>query len=369
MMKDLVVEAAYVGNRGVWFQNNALVNYNAIDPVYLNSVFSRLGLNTTVAADRSLLTGTITSAAAVSKGFSKPYANFPDNGTVIQTLKPYPQYNGIGATWAPLGNTWYDALQVKVTKRYAHGLDATVSYAYSKNLTNIGSALGNVFDRATFKGLSPDDRPHILTMSVRYEVPAYGFAKKSRVARAALAGWTIGAGMQYQSGALLAAPGSNNSIGTYYPGQSSRWFRVPGAPLYSKDLNCGCLKPDVETVLNPAAWTDAPLGAFGAQQTYFSDFRGQRRPSESLAFGKRFAFGERSRKALAIRVEFFNVLNRMVSLPDPSTANPQTAPTRNSQNVLTGGFGFVNFNAIDSNNQNNAYPAPRTGQFVARFEF
>ena len=29
----------------------------------------------------------------------------------------------------------------------------------------------------------------------------------------------------------------------------------------------------------------------------------------------------------------------------------------------------VNFNAIDSNNQNNTYPAPRTGQFVARIEF
>src|SRR5262249_39589066 len=161
--------------------------------------------------DRSLLTGTITAAGAIARGFTKPYANFPDSGTVIQTLKPYPQYNGIGATWAPLGNTWYDALQVKVTKRYGHGLDSTVSYAYSKNLTNIGSATGNVFDQGTFKGLSPDDRPHILTISLRYELPAYGFIRNHRAARLALAGWTIGAGMQYQSGVLLASPGSNNS--------------------------------------------------------------------------------------------------------------------------------------------------------------
>jgi hypothetical protein len=168
---------------------------------------------------------------------------------------------------------------------------------------------------------------------------------------------------------LLASPGSNNSIGSYYPGQSSRQFRVPGVPLYLTDLNCGCLKPDVSTVLNPAAWTDAPLGAFGAQQTYYGDFRGQRRPSESLSFGKRFAFGERTRKAFTIRAEFFNVFNRLVSLPDPGTGNPQTAPTRNAQGLLTGGFGFVNFNAIDSNNQNNVYPAPRTGQIVARIEF
>jgi hypothetical protein len=370
IMKDLVVEAAYVGNRGVWFQNNALANYNATDPTYLSSLYAKLGLNPTVAADRSLLTGPISAAAAAARGFGKPYANFPDNGTVIQSLRPYPQYNGIGGTWAPLGNTWYDALQVKATKRYSNGLDATLSYAFSKNLTNIGSATGNVFDRGTFKGLSAEDRPHILTISINYTMPAYGPAKTNRFARAALAGWTIGSVLQYQSGVLLASPGSSNSIGTYYPGQSSRQFRVPGTPLYTKDLNCGCLKPDVETVLNPAAWVDAPLGAFGAQQTYYSDFRGQRRPSESLSIGKRFAFGgEKSRKAFMFRAEFFNVFNRLVSLPDPSTGNPQTAPTRNAQGILTGGFGFINFNAIDSNNQNNTYPAPRTGQIVARIEF
>jgi hypothetical protein len=345
------------------------VNYNALDPNYLNALYGRLGLSPTVAADRSLLTGTITSPAAVAKGFTKPYANFPDNGTVIQALRPYPQYNGIGGTWAPLGNTWYDALQVKVTKRYSNGVDATVSYAYSKNLTNIGSATGNVFDPATFKGLSPDDRPHILTISVNYAMPAYGFARHNAFTRALLSGWTIGSVLQYQSGILLASPASNNSIGTYYPGQSSRQFRVPGVPLYTKDLNCGCIHPEYDTVLNPAAWVDAPLGVFGAQQMFYGDFRGQRRPAESLSFGKRFAFGERTRKSLTIRAEFFNIFNRLVSLPDPVTSNPQTAATRNGQGVLTGGFGFVNFNAIDSNNQNNAYPAPRTGQLVARFEF
>jgi hypothetical protein len=368
VVRDLVVEAAYVGNRGVWFQGNGLVNYNALDPAYLNSVYARYGLNPTVAADRTIITGTISSPAAIARGFTKPYANFPDNGTVIQSLRPFPQYNGVNATWAPLGKTYYDALQVKATKRYSAGVDATLAYAYSKNLTNT-SATGNIFDRDTFKGYSAEDRPHILTMSINYAMPAYGFAKKNAFTRAALSGWTIGAVLQYQSGQLLASPGSNNSIGTYYPGQSSRQFRVPGEPLFTKDLNCDCIKPDVETVLNPAAWADAPLGTFGAQQTYYSDFRGQRRPTESMSFGKRFVFGEKTRKSFTIRAELFNVFNRMVSLPDPSTGSPQNPPTRNAQGVLTGGFGFINYLAIDSNNQGNAYPAPRTGQFVARFEF
>jgi hypothetical protein len=37
--------------------------------------------------------------------------------------------------------------------------------------------------------------------------------------------------------------------------------------------------------------------------------------------------------------------------------------------MLTGGFGYMNYTAITSNSINNAYPAPRAGQIVARFEF
>jgi hypothetical protein len=116
----------------------------------------------------------------------------------------------------------------------------------------------------------------------------------------------------------------------------------------------------VETVLNPNAWVDAPLGTFGAQQTYYADFRGQRRPQESLALGKRFAI--RERMAFTVRAEFFNIFNRLVSLPDPSTANPQNPPTRNAQGNTDGRVrASATSAAIDSNNQNNVLPAPSDG--------
>ncbi|HVW87470.1 MAG TPA: hypothetical protein VHB50_22440, partial [Bryobacteraceae bacterium] len=354
--------AAYVGNRGVWFQANNLISYNAVDPARLKA----LGIDITNAADRQLLTSSIASPIAVSRGFSKPYPNFPNSGTVIQSLRPFPQYGNIGSNWAPLGKTWYDALQIKVTKRYSHGLDLTGSYAYSKNLTNSDGS-GNIYDRGTFKSLSAQDLPHILTLSIDYKLPAYGFIASNRLARLALADWTIGSVLQYTSGQLLQAPASNNNLGAYLPGQSTRQFRVPGQPLYLKDLNCGCYDPTVETVLNPAAWVDQPAGIWGNFANYYGDFRSQRRPSESMSFGKRFPVW-RERMALSVRVEFFNVFNRLVSLPNPVTSNPATAPTRQN-GVLTGGFGYLAFNQISSNNQNNVYPAPRTGQMVVRFEF
>ena len=54
--------------------------------------------------------------------------------------------------------------------------------------------------------------------------------------------------------------------------------------------------------------------------------------AQSMSFGKRFAFGERSRKALTIRVEFFNVLNHA------NWENPRNA-TSGSPNIQSTVFG------------------------------
>jgi hypothetical protein len=205
-------------------------------------------------------------------------------------------------------------------------------------------------------------------MSVNYTVQPYGFIRKNRLTRAALADWTIGSVLQYQSGPLLGAPSSNNSLGTYLPGQATRQFRAPGVSLYLKDLNCHCIDYTQETVLNPAAWTDQAPGVWGTGTVYYSDFRGQRRPVESVAFGKRFPISRERGIAFSIRAEFFNPLNRMELVSDPSTASPSNPPTR-SGGMLTGGFGFMNYLAVSTNNQNNTYPSVRSGQIVARFEF
>ncbi|MBZ5583045.1 MAG: TonB-dependent receptor [Acidobacteriia bacterium] len=361
--KDLVVEVSYVGNRAVWLNANGLINYNAYPPEYL----TKMGYDITQPAVRTLLTSSITSSVAVAAGFKKPYANFPSTGTVLQALKPFPQFSGIGSSYAPLGKTWYDAFQAKATKRLSRGLSMTASYAFSKNLDNT-SGSGNIYNRDTFKslGIPSSNQPHILTMSIDYQVPAFGFAAHNTAARLILADWHIGSVLQYASGNLLGAPGSNNSLGTYYPSQATRQFRVPGVPLFLKNPNCGCIDPTQETILNPAAWIDEPTGVWGTGTVYYNDFRGQRRPSESVSLTKAFPIRERMR--VSFRAEFFNIFNRMESFPNPSTSNPATPPTR-SNGMLTGGFGFINYTQITSNSQNNSYPSPRTGQLVLRFEF
>ena len=373
LVKDVVLEASYIGNRTVWqnaggggasaYNVGALINYNAVTPAKLQSVGlgDLTNLNT-----RNLLNSTITSAAAVTAGFKLPYAGFPTNGTVLQSLRPFPQFSGIAQLMAPLGASWYDAFQMKVTKRYSMGLTATFSYAFSKTLDNAVNS-GNIYDRPSLKGLSPNHVPNIASLSVNYTVPAFGIAKTNRWARGALSGWKIGMINTWQSGALLATPGSTNAIGNFVATGYTRQVRVAGEPLFRKSPNCGCIDPTQETILNPAAWRDPAPGVPGSNITYFDDFRGQRRPIISGGLGKEFRVKERM--TFSLRAEFFNLLNQNLSIADPSTGSPATPPTRSANGLLTGGFGFLNYLGIASNSVNSSLPTPRTGQLVARIEF
>ena len=112
---------------------------------------------------------------------------------------------------------------------------------------------------------------------------------------------------------------------------------------------------------------DQAAGVFGTGTVYYSDFRGQRRPVESVSLGKRFPI--RERMSLSIRAEFFNPFNRMEVVSDPEHGQPLQPAHADPTDCLTGGFGYMNYTAISSNAVGGTMPAPRTGQIVARFEF
>ncbi len=374
IMKDIVVEAAYVGNRGVWEANGSsqgfynatvgnLINYDAVSP----AVLAKYGLgDLTDPNTRSLLSATIGSPAAIAAGFKPPYAGFPLTASVLQSLRPFPQYSSIGQYQAPLGKSWYDAFQTKVIKRFSHGLTATATYTYSKTLDSTSNA-GSIYDRRSFKGLAIADYPNLFSLSVDYTVPAFGPVKRNHLARTLLSDWRITTLDTIQSGDLLASPTSSNSIGSYLATGYTRQVRVLGQPLYLIDINCNCIDPTQQTVLNPAAWQNQAPGVPGSNIVYYNDFRGQRRPIVSAGLGKQFRI--REKLSFSVRAEFFNLFNQLLSLPNPSTSSPQNPPTRSNQGFLTGGFGYLNYTGISANSVSSSLPTPRTGQIVARFDF
>lgn len=353
---NLVVEAAYVGNRGAWFRTDGLNQFNGISNERLRS----FGLDINSAADRDLLTSPISSAAVTARGFGKPYASFRDTATLAQSLRPYPQFENVTSLWAPLGNFWYDALQVKATKRYSKGLDFTAAYTWSKNLTTVEDQggtvvpLNDVYNRANQKTFSVNDQPHVFVASVNYLVPAFG---SNKFVRALLSDWTVGGIFRYASGFPIRTPVANNTINSQLYRNTSNMNRVEGQPLFLQDLNCGCFDPNGQFVLNPAAWADPGPGQWGSAASYYNDYRTARRPDEQLSLGRIFRI--RERMIFAVRAEFFNVFNRTY-LNNPDSGNAQATQVIANGQVISG-FGRINTGST--------FLPPRSGQIVARFQF
>jgi len=367
IMKNLVVEAEYVGNRGVWWQANTAVSVNALRPGRLGAY----GLSLSSADDLKLLASPVNSALAAQRGFNRPpYAGFPTGQTVAQSLRPMPGYLTLVNTWPPVGDTWYDALQAKVTKRYSHGLDLTYSFTWSKQFafgaeqdygyfTSITASINDVDNRRNNKYLSGYNQPLLSVLAANYTTPKLA---GNKILGWAARDWTIGAVLRYGSGLPIRVPSATTSLATY-TFQSTFVNRVPGVPVFTQDLNCHCFDPNKVFVLNPAAWSNPPLGQFGSAAAYYDDYRYQRRPTESISVGRNIRLGE-GKMNLQIRAEFTNVFNR-TEMGNPVTTNAFATQTRTNANdptsKPTAGFGWIDTTSVEN--------PPRQGTLIARFTF
>jgi hypothetical protein len=373
LSKDMVIEVTYVGNRGAWWNSDGvLTDPNRVTKAILSAHnFDPTLTNTTDNAVLLQQFGTLTAEQIAHYNLKSPYAGF--KGTVSQSLRPYPQAGSISLQWAPLGNTWYDAVQAKFTKRFSHGLSATASYSFQKELTvgpdtqnpafMVGAPIINLDDLRSNKSLSGLSIPSRIVIAANYITPAANVYKPLSML---LRNWNFGAYLTYQSGYLIAPPTALNSpnpaqllsltgAAVHSFGNASYFVRVPGQPLYTTDIN-SIWDPFKTFVLNPAAWTNPAPGQFGSVSAYYNDYRYRRIPTENMSLGRVFRFTEAMN--LSLRIELQNVFNR-TRIPNPS--NQLNVPQQtNASGVPIAGFGYSN--AINGGGQ-------RTGQIVAQFRF
>jgi hypothetical protein len=425
---NLVVDANYVGNRGAWF-TAPLLDTQAFNGLTQN-ILSHLttegpgggglyGATSNMAftnpSDYTLLNEPISNPAVIAKfpalaNPSNVYPGFPTSETLAQALRPYPQWFGVPPFLGPpSGDTWYDSLQIKVTKRYSHGLTAQVAYTFSKSLTNAANSntsyltpndpvLNDPYNIPTDKQLSGFDQPQVLVISFTYTTPkAEGFFGDKPIGKAASwleRDWTIGGVLKYASGQLIQSSPSDitlwNTMGiggtplngvSNFGGNEPLANYVPGQSCLAVNPNSH-FDPTKVVALNANAWSQQTTETFGDAAPYYNNCRWQRQPAESLSLGRTFHIKERV--TLQIQAQFFNVFNR-VFFPTPAIAGPTnvtsaTAATYSNpfpgspnpgfgQNAaLNGGFGFVN--TLNGGTATNGIgPAPRSGQLVARFTF
>jgi hypothetical protein len=384
--RNFVIDAAYVANRAVWLSGGPGSFINQIAP----STYAQYGLypypGTGPAgynnyADFQLLTQAVSATAVKQKlaaagvpngGLLLPFAGFPTSTALKTALYAYPQFSTLAApSGIANGESRYDSLQMKATKRISHGLTAAGTFTWSRAFT-LSSRQDFFNPQSSVWELQSTDIPLLLNANVVYTTPKAEFLNKFE--NAIVKDWQLGAFVQYESGALLAPPASITSNFL-----TSEEIRMPGVPLYLKNLNCGCFNPYYDQVLNPAAWQNVPVNGVGpASGTYYSDFRGPRHPQENFNIGRNFRFKE-GKYNLQIRGEFVNIFNRLY-FPSPSTAvNTTTALTKNSFGYYTAGFGVIDayqtpnsgsiFAPTASGTAPGSIPLPRTGTLIARFSF
>jgi len=355
----LTLEAAYVGNRGVWL-DATMYPINSVTP----AILAAHGLSLSNPANLTLLTSQIGSAAVKAAGFTVPFASYPTTTTLTNALRPFPQFGSLTAT-SPVGNSWYDSLQTKLNARLKHNITALATYTWAKSLTRL-STFDNWTAFNTQKVLDVNSIPQSLSINAIYQTPhlSSGFLGTNKIVREIFSDWQVSSVLRYQSGLLITAPSSNDSLGTYLAGASGQYMaRVPGQPLYLTNPN-GHIDPTQELFLNPAAWTECgPLATFGCGAPRYTDFRQRRSPQEDIALGRRFVLSDShaATRFFEIRMEMYNPFNRIV-FPAIGVGNPLTAATHNSNGQLTGGFGFMNVNNIATGTARNLLA-------VARFSF
>jgi hypothetical protein len=353
-----------VANRGVWWNSPGLININAVTP----QILTQYGLNINSSTDQKILTSIISSPNAGRFQNQVPYPGFPTSSTVAQSLRPFPQFGALTTWWSPLGKTWYDSLQAKATKRFSRGLSVTSVFTWQKQLAmgsptapTVGSGGGpvnDVFNRSQNKYLSQYDQPFLFNLSAAYTVPKFG---RNKILSWFGRDWTTGAFLAYSSGMPIQAPAANNALNNVlFRGTFAD--RVPGVPVFTKDLNCHCIDPNKDFVLNPAAWTDPPAGQFGTSAAFYDDYRYQRRPVENLNLGRTFRI--REGMTFNVRAEFTNAFNR-TEIGNPTSTNAAATQTRqvasDPTSKPTAGFGFINSSAVAS--------PSRAGTIIGRFQF
>src|SRR6185503_5436496 len=193
LLANTLLEASYVGNRGTRMRVGK--DYNAVPAQYLSTSPFR------DQAAIDFLAGTVANPFAGL--LPKTSMNNPTIGR-SQLLRPYPQYSGL-STNENIGYSWYHSMQLRLEKRFSQGLNATVSYTWSKTMEALGFL--NPTDTRLEEVISSQDRTHRLAVVWLYELP---FGRGKRLISSAPAvvshlvgGWQLQGIYTAQSGAAL----------------------------------------------------------------------------------------------------------------------------------------------------------------------
>ncbi|MEO8659197.1 MAG: TonB-dependent receptor [Bryobacteraceae bacterium] len=336
-IKKFLVEVEYAGNRGR--RLNSTIDLNQVNPSYLY-----LG---------SLLQQTITSPGVVAQGFKKPYPNFPDNGTLAQSLRPFPQFLNVWSRNSGQGQTWYDAAAIKVQRRFGAWQFQT-SYVRSKTLGLLTYrqifSQNQVYPQDMYnltqpKSYLPFDLPNVFNFINTIDLP-FGTGKhflggSGRLLNAFVGNWTVADTHQYRSGGLIGLTCAN-TLGNGVLFTDARLCNAnPTEVRTGQDRTSLNPNNPASLYFNAAAFSVPGQFSFGTSSQYNGHFRQPPVLVDNIALVKQlyvWPTGDGSKMRLQFSANAFNPFNRTNFAVNGAVGNANfgraTSP-QNSPRIIT----------------------------------
>lgn len=296
LTKNMVVEAAYAGSK---------ITHVGIPDTNINQ----------------LTAGQLAMGTALLQRVPNPFfGQVPRSSSLgdptiprAQLLKPFPEFTAVSFYRNNVGNTNYNALQVKLEQRFSGGLSFLVSYTRSKLIDEASSVfdasiltgpianfpVADSFNRRPERDLSNGDIPNVFVASFTYDLPlGKGRRFKPRgVPGALLDNFELAGVVTLQSGIPIAVTQATNfnafaGFGTQRPNLVAN----PNLPASQQTT---------AQFFNIAAFTVAPQFTIGTSSR--NPVRGPHYRNADIALIKRVNFNET--RNLELRVEAFNLTN------------------------------------------------------------
>ncbi len=238
---------------------------------------------------------------------------------------PWPEFPGpLGSYDDPIGKSYYDALEVQVTKRLSHGISFRGDYTFSKTMAVPGYLNGWPYqDPSELYVINSTDRTHVFTLTGVYDLPkVHGDSSAMRFVGAVANGWRASEVFLVESGFPTGLPG-----GLYVSGHS--WVPDGGSTMGQWLYNCNG---------NPTACYDTSLPPFAlsTMPPRTGSVRNPSIPNLDVSLERNFKVTERF--TLQFRGEADNVTNSVL-FPGPDT-NPNDTIYKDS-NGNWEGFGTI----------------------------
>jgi hypothetical protein len=225
-----------------------------------------------------------TDGFAPQNGYAGGTGTYYASNAVYQYYLPYPQFSGVSDTTSFVGNENWNALEIIVRQRPAHGLNWMASYTWSKSIDDLGTF--RVYDNTRLdRSLSAASQPQNLTITAVYALPIGKghWGGDNPIYRQIASGWAVSGIGTYRSGLPILLIGGgcagssilNTCMPNIVPGQAGRQYtygKTASGAKVNWDPSSANFISNVQYV-NPAAFTVTNAGTClatgtGAYQTY-----------------------------------------------------------------------------------------------------